>query len=98
MGPVAGGAKTNLKPAATSFHGRARDLERLDALFADARRLVTIVGPAGTGKTRLAQRWAELHLDEFSRDEGGGAWFCDLTEVRDRLGACAAIGRALDVA
>src|SRR5438094_712277 len=98
MRPLEAEARTNLKPAATSFLGRARDLALLDEIFADHRRLVTIVGPAGTGKTRLAQRWAELHLDEFSRDEGGGAWFCDLTEVRDRLGVCGAIGRALDVA
>ncbi|MFF3438960.1 BTAD domain-containing putative transcriptional regulator [Streptosporangium sp. NPDC002721] len=37
----------------TSFVGRERELERIDALLRDSR-LITIIGPGGTGKTRLA--------------------------------------------
>jgi predicted ATPase len=81
----------------TTFLGRARELERVHELFAGGGEnrewLVTLVGAAGTGKTRLASRFAELR----GPDLAGGSWFCDLTEARDRSGVCSALGRALDV-
>jgi predicted ATPase/class 3 adenylate cyclase len=52
---------TNLPVAASPLLGRGRELEELAALLADGTRLVTITGPGGTGKTRLAlQIAAEL--------------------------------------
>ena len=50
----------NLPAAVTSLIGRERELEALDAYLRDpAIRLVTILGPGGMGKTRLAQAAAE---------------------------------------
>ena len=46
-----------LRPALSSFVGRRDELARLRALLS-ASRLVTITGPGGAGKTRLAQEFA----------------------------------------
>jgi predicted ATPase/class 3 adenylate cyclase len=52
---------TNLPVAATELLGRERELREVVSLLSDESRLVTIVGPGGTGKTRLAlQVCAEL--------------------------------------
>jgi predicted ATPase len=51
---------------ATAFFGRAAELRELRDLFADRDvRLITILGPGGTGKTRLAVRAAELVAPGF---------------------------------
>ena len=47
-------SNTNLPRPASSFVGREQELEELRALLADGARLVTLSGPGGTGKTRLA--------------------------------------------
>src|SRR5215472_69945 len=73
----------------TTFLGRAREIERLRAFFAGGDWLVTLLGAAGAGKTRLASRYAELY--------GGPSVFCDLTPARDLRGMTVAVGRALDV-
>ncbi len=67
----------NLPAPLTSFVGRGADLARLDRLLRDAR-LVTLVGPGGAGKTRLAV--------EAARGRGrppGGAWLVELAPVRE---------------
>ncbi|MBI3724330.1 protein kinase [bacterium] len=87
---------TNIPPDATTFVGRRADLEALDGHFARGVRLVTIVGPGGTGKTRLARRYAARHLDACRLE--GGAWLCDLAEARDVAGILAAVGCSLEVA
>lgn len=69
--------RTNLTPDPTSFVGRAEELERLDAFMAQ-HRLVTVLGTAGTGKTRLARRYAADRVARFR----GGAWFVDLSDTR----------------
>jgi len=52
---------TNLPITASALLGRDEDVETILARFADGQRLVTITGPGGTGKTRLAlQVAAEL--------------------------------------
>jgi predicted ATPase/DNA-binding XRE family transcriptional regulator len=68
----------NLPYAVNSLHGRDRELGELTALLR-ARRLVTLHGAGGVGKTRLAieASRAQLGRDEF-RD---GAWFVDLGVV-----------------
>jgi predicted ATPase len=51
---------------------------------------VTLCGPAGIGKTRLALRYAELH--------GDGASFCDLTTANGLVDLCDVVARSLHIA
>ncbi len=74
-------AATNLPHVASSFVGREADVAALASRFEESS-LVTIVGPGGAGKTRLALRFAEEHLGEYAARRGGGVWFCDLSEAR----------------
>lgn len=69
---------TNLPSLATSFFGRNVELERLGRILAGTR-ILTITGPGGTGKTRLAIGLAEASRSRFA----GGTWFVDLAPVRD---------------
>ncbi|WP_460069858.1 ATP-binding protein [Streptomyces sp. YKOK-I1] len=59
----------------TRFVGRENDLARIAALLADTR-LVTLTGPGGAGKTRLAieaaARWAEVCFVELAPLTDGG--------------------------
>ncbi|MEV4200531.1 ATP-binding protein [Micromonospora globbae] len=68
---------TGLPPTASSFVGRGPEREQLAAVVTEAR-LVTLVGPGGVGKTRLATALAAELAPRF-RD--GGA-FVDLVPVR----------------
>jgi predicted ATPase/class 3 adenylate cyclase len=69
---------TNLPAERTSFVGRTEEVAQLEALL-DEVRLITLVGPGGTGKTRLAIRVATVALDRFS----DGAFLVDLSSVTD---------------
>lgn len=61
-----------------SFFGRAEELRTLHALFgAEERRVVTLCGPPGAGKTRLAHRFGDLWAGG-----GGRVTHCDLTSAR----------------
>jgi predicted ATPase/DNA-binding SARP family transcriptional activator len=80
--------RTHFATAATSFLGRGQDLARVAALLADAR-LVTLVGPGGVGKTRLA---AELAAGWQAADV---AWLAELAGIRDPAGVPAAVCAAL---
>lgn len=48
----------------SSFVGRGRELATLDSLLGQ-RRLVSLVGPGGCGKTRLAAEWIRGHPNEL---------------------------------
>jgi len=53
----------NLPTDLTPFIGREKEFESLDVLLQDpAIRLITIVGPGGVGKTRLAIAWVQRQL------------------------------------
>jgi predicted ATPase/DNA-binding CsgD family transcriptional regulator len=56
--------RTNLPAPLTRFIGREAELAGAAALLADAR-LLTVTGPGGCGKTRLALRLADVHADHF---------------------------------
>ncbi|MGH8957059.1 MAG: ATP-binding protein [Acidimicrobiia bacterium] len=64
----------------TSFVGRRDDLDRLRGLLRDSR-LITLVGPGGTGKTSLA---IELGR-EVATDFADGVWFVDLAPLSDPM-------------
>ncbi|MBI4278169.1 MAG: AAA family ATPase [Armatimonadetes bacterium] len=70
-------AAGNLPPVLTSFIGREQELRTLRTLVADAR-MVTLVGPAGCGKTRLA-----LQLARIVEGCPDGAWWADLAAITD---------------
>ncbi len=55
--------------------------------------MVTLTGPGGTGKTRLALRVGNELLERFE----GGVWFIDLTTARTIMDVCQAVGTALGV-
>ncbi len=72
--------RTNLPVPITPFLGRARELEEVTGLVArDDVRLVTLTGPGGTGKTRLALQAAGLAADAFP----DGVWWIPLAPLRD---------------
>jgi len=75
------------------FVGREKELGDLEKRLDGDVRLLTLLGPAGTGKTRLAVRHGRQHLDRFP----GGVWFCDLSEARSIEGIATAVATALDV-
>jgi predicted ATPase/DNA-binding CsgD family transcriptional regulator len=78
----------------TSFVGREREVAAVAALLGDpAVRLLTLTGPGGVGKTRLAQRVAEEMVGAFP----GGVWFVDLAPVRDPALVASAVAGALGV-
>ena len=64
----------------TSLIGRDNEIGELTALV-DAHRLVTLIGPGGVGKTRLALRIATVHADQFP----DGARLADLAPVGPEL-------------
>jgi predicted ATPase len=84
----------NLQPAASSFVGRASDVSSIQERL-DRERLVTILGPGGIGKTRLALRVAETCVDGYAAHGGGGVWFCDLTEAADASAVASAVAATL---
>ncbi len=69
---------SNLPAALTSFVGRSRELQQIEDLLGEAR-LVTLLGPGGTGKTRLALEVAGRVRDAF----GDRVYLVDLSESRD---------------
>jgi predicted ATPase/DNA-binding SARP family transcriptional activator len=85
-------APSNLPAQATPLVGRERELgEVLDLLR--EKRLLTLTGPGGVGKTRLAQQAASELADEF-RD---GVWFVSLAALRDPDLVLPTVGRTLNV-
>ncbi len=83
--PTAEAELTNLPTPLTSFVGRAQELAALCALLQDSgsspggRRLVTLTGAGGSGKTRLAIQVARL----LAPKNRHGAWWVDLSSLRD---------------
>jgi predicted ATPase len=80
----------NLPAQFTSFVGRDIDTSTVAKLIQD-HRLVTLTGPGGTGKTRLAVRVAESLQPAFP----DGAWFCDFARVSDSTLVGDAVAQAL---
>jgi non-specific serine/threonine protein kinase len=84
--------KHNLPVQITSFVGRKREMDEVKQLLGDVH-LLTLTGPPGTGKTRLALQVAADQVDDF-RD---GVFFVDLAPIRDPQLVANAIASVLGV-
>src|SRR5256886_3962809 len=82
----------NLPAEITSFVGRGRELGELRKKLTAAR-LVSLVGPGGAGKSRLALRIAA----DLARGFADGAWLVELAEVRDGVLVANSVVAALDL-
>ncbi len=71
-------AKHNLPRALTSFIGREPELAELGPILSSAP-LLTLVGPGGVGKTRLAQELVRTHLADYA----DGCWVVELAGLAD---------------
>jgi predicted ATPase/DNA-binding CsgD family transcriptional regulator/tetratricopeptide (TPR) repeat protein len=71
--------RNNLPSQSTSFVGRDTELAELRSLLSGGSRLVTIAGPGGIGKSRLALQAAAEALDGSDR----GVWLIELAPVAE---------------
>ncbi|MFB9520823.1 ATP-binding protein [Streptomyces cremeus] len=86
----------NLPEDATTFVGRRADLARVAHALRTSR-LVTLTGPAGIGKTRLALRAAQQAQDTPAAHPDG-VWWADLSPLRDDALLVATVSDAVDFA
>jgi predicted ATPase/class 3 adenylate cyclase len=72
-------SNTNLPRPASSFVGRERELAELVSMLSDGTRLLTLSGPGGSGKTRLAVEVASELVPAFK----AGVFWVPLATLRD---------------
>ena len=72
-------SNTNLPRPASSFVGREHELSQLLARIEDGARLLTLTGPGGSGKTRLALQAAATLVPEYK----AGVFWVGLASLRD---------------
>jgi predicted ATPase/DNA-binding SARP family transcriptional activator len=85
-------ARRDLPAETTPLVGRDQDLELAGRLL-DTGRILTLFGPGGVGKTRLAHRLANTAAGGFA----DGVRWVELGPVRDQTAVTAAVAGALDV-
>jgi hypothetical protein len=90
-GAAAGGVR-GFPVVLTSFIGRDGPVREVAGLLGESR-LVTVTGPGGAGKTRLAAEVARRVADRFA----DGAWLAELAPVRDPAQIVPAVAVALGV-
>jgi DNA-binding SARP family transcriptional activator/predicted ATPase len=92
--------RDNLPAAATPFVGREQELATLDKLIADPQvRIITIFGPGGSGKTRLALEAAGQALSAAASDGStfpDGYFFVSLAALDSAGELVKTLGSALD--
>ncbi len=90
--PAARRSHGNLPLSVSALLGREAELSDLVHLL-ETVRLLTLTGPGGVGKTRLAMRLAEQSAPGYP----DGVWLCDLAAIREDALAAEAVTTALDV-
>jgi predicted ATPase/DNA-binding SARP family transcriptional activator len=83
--------RNNLRAPMTSFVGRAEDMAELARLLSNGTRLVTMVGPGGAGKTRLATETGRSLVEQTC----DGIWFVELAPLGDASDVAPAMLTAL---
>jgi predicted ATPase len=78
--------RSNLRQRLNTFVGREGELRRIVVALGE-HRLVTLVGPGGAGKTRLAVEVGDSLLDRFA----DGVWLVELAPVADGAGVVPAL-------
>jgi predicted ATPase/DNA-binding CsgD family transcriptional regulator len=86
------GLAHNLPVELTSFIGREQEVADLVRLMGTTR-LLTLTGPGGVGKTRLALRMARELLDAYA----DGVWYVDLASLGDPRLVGPTVAQVLDV-
>jgi len=84
--------RDNLPAEVSSFVGRKADLEQLQ-LVLPTTRLLTLVGPGGVGKTRLALRLAAAQIQQYA----DGVWYVGLDVDADPVGVAKTVAVSLGV-
>ena len=88
----------NLPSQRTTLVGRAAERATVkDMLLQSGVRLLTLTGPGGTGKTRLAIQVAEDLVDHADAPFGGGVSFVNLAPIADPTLVASAVARSLGV-
>ena len=84
----------NLRGERDDFFGRDPELRELATrLLRHEQRLVTVLGPGGTGKSRLTLEFGRRWLGDWP----GGSWFCELEEVSTAAELVGAIARTAGI-
>jgi predicted ATPase/class 3 adenylate cyclase len=84
-------SNTNLPRRASSFVGREAEVAQVSELLRNGARLVTLTGPGGSGKTRLAIEAATALISEFK----AGVFWVDLAPLRDPKLVTETIGQVI---
>ncbi|HEY6512158.1 MAG TPA: tetratricopeptide repeat protein [Burkholderiaceae bacterium] len=85
--------RNNLPGERDAFVGRAAELRALARRLGAGTRLLTVLGPGGTGKTRLVRRYGLAWLGDWP----GGVYFCDLSDAHSIDGIHGAVAIALGI-
>jgi predicted ATPase/DNA-binding CsgD family transcriptional regulator len=88
----AAGSMHGFPAALTSFVGRAGVVDEIAGQLGQCR-LVTVTGPGGAGKTRLAGEVAKQVAGRFA----DGVWLAELAAVRDPAQVAAAVAAAVGI-
>jgi predicted ATPase/class 3 adenylate cyclase len=93
--PLRTPGSVELPTPATRFLGRERELfDAVSLVVEDEPRVLTVLGPGGTGKTRFALELCRLLAEEAD----GGTVFCALASLRDPALVLPTIGERLGAA
>jgi predicted ATPase len=90
--PEGGRPPNNLPLELSSFIGRGREVSEVESMLSE-HRLLTLTGPGGSGKTRLALAVASGVMESFDEE----VWFVELAPLSDSSLVPQAVARTLGV-